>query len=145
MACILFISAELTLLGIPRDSNRLERGFALFCRSFVLLLSGYVVFHKIFPFDRLEMHLLEMTGADFLLLCFRSALATVALLFFARKAFVQPALSERDRTFCERWASLGLGTSLIIACSIVIRFIQGEGIIVRLAKLVARSILWLLF
>jgi hypothetical protein len=133
------------LLDIPRDSNRLERGFALFSRSFVLLLAGYVVFHKIFPFDMLEMHLLEMTGADFLSLCFRTAVATVALLFFVRKAFAQPALSERDRTFCERWASLGLGSSLIIACSIMLRFVKGEGILVRPAKLVASSVLWLLF
>jgi hypothetical protein len=145
LAGILCISTGLTLIGVPGDSNRLERGFALFFRSFVLLLSGYVLFHKTFPFDLLEMRLLEMTGADFLLLYCRSAIATVAGLYLAGKAFVQPALPERDRVFCERWGGLGLGIALIIACSIAMRFVQDEGIIVRTAKLVARAVLWLLF
>lgn len=133
------------MFGVPRDSNRVERGAALFFRSFVLLLSGYIVFHKVFPFDLLEMHLLEMTGADFLLLCFRTAIAAAAALYFAGKAFVQPPLRERERIFCERWAGLGLGISLIIVCSMAMHFVQGEGIIIRLAKLVARAVLWLLF
>jgi H+/Cl- antiporter ClcA len=133
------------MLGVPHDSNKLERGAALFLRCFVLLLAGYVVFHKVFPFNLLDMHLVEMTGADLLLLCFRSVLGTVAALYFASKAFSQPALRERDRIFCERWAALGLGTILIIACSILMRFVEGEQTIVRIAKLVARAVRWLLF
>jgi hypothetical protein len=108
-------------------------------------LSGYIVAHKIFPIDLAKMHLLEMTGADFLFLYLRSAIALVAVWFFAAKAFAQPPLPERDRLFCERWASLGLGIILIIACSVAMPFVQGEGIIVRLAKLFGRIVVWLLF
>jgi H+/Cl- antiporter ClcA len=133
------------LLGVPHDSNKLERGAALFLRSFVLLLAGYVVFHKVFPFNLLDMQLVEMTGADFLLLCFRSVFGTVAALYFVRKALAQPALRERDRIFCERWAALGIGTILIIGCSILMRFVEGEQTIVRVARLVARAVRWLLF
>jgi hypothetical protein len=133
------------LPGVPHDSNKFERGAALSLRSFVLSLAAYVVFHKVFPFDRLDMHLVEMTGGDLLLLCFRSIVGTAAALYLVRRAFVQPALGERDRIFCERWAVLGLGSISIIACSIVIRFVEGEGIIVRCAKLIARGVLWLLF
>ena len=133
------------MFGVPSDSSKVERGAALFFRSFVLLLCGYIVFHKIFPFDLLPMRLLEMTGTSFLLLCFRTAIATAGMLYLVGKAFVQPALPQRDRIFCERWVGLGLGISLIIACSIAMRFVQGEGAIVRLAKLVARVFLWLLF
>ena len=91
------------------------------------------------------MHLVEMTGADFLLLCFRSVVGTAAALYLVKRAFARPALREQDRIFCERWAVLGLGIISIIACSMVIRFVEGERIIVRLAKLVARGVLWLLF
>jgi hypothetical protein len=83
----LFISAGTTLLGAPRDSDRFERGAALFFRTLVWLLSGYIIAHKIFPIDLAKMHLLEMTGADFLFLYFRSAIALVAVWFFAAKAF----------------------------------------------------------
>jgi hypothetical protein len=89
-----------TLLDVPRDSNGFERGTALFLRSFVLLLFAYIAFHKIFPFDLLEMHLVEMTGADFMLLCFRTLVGTAAALYLAREAFNQPPLRERDRIFC---------------------------------------------
>jgi hypothetical protein len=133
------------LSGVPRDSNKFEQGTALFLRSLILLLSGYIVVHKVFPFDLLDKRLLEMTGADFLLLCFRSLVATAALLYSASNAFTQPALPERDRIFCERWVGLGLGTGLIIACSVIMPFTEGEGIIVRTAKLVAAGVLWLLF
>ena len=142
---ILFISTGRNLPGVPHDSNKFERGAALFLRFFVLSLAAYVVFHKVFPFDRLDMHLVEMTGADFLLLCFRSVVGTAAALYLAKRAFSQPALRERDRIFCERWAALGLGSISIIACSMVIRSIEDEGIIVRCVKLVARGVLWLLF
>jgi hypothetical protein len=139
------ISAGATLFGAPRDSDRFERGAALFFRSLVWLLSGYIVSHKIFPIDLAKMHLLEMTGAEFLLLYFRTAIALVAVWYFAGKAFAQPTLPERDRLFCERWASLGLGIILIIACSVAMPFVQGEGIIVRSAKLFGRIVVWLLF
>jgi hypothetical protein len=133
------------LLDVPRDSNKFERGTALFLRSFVLLLSAYIAFHKIFPFDLLDRRLVEMTGADFLLLCFRSALGTAAALYLTREGFYQPPLRERDRIFCECWAALGLGIILIVACSIIMRFVESESIIVRTAKLVARGVIWLLF
>ena len=133
------------MFGAPRDSDRFERGAALFFRSLVLLLSGYIVSHKIFPFDLAKMHLLEMTGAEFLLLCFRSAIALVAVWYLGGKAFAPPALRERDRIFCERWVGLGLGIVSIMACSVTIHFVQGEGIIVRSAKLVGRIVVWLLF
>jgi hypothetical protein len=138
-------SERQTLLDVPRDSNKFERGTALFLRSFVLLLFAYIVFHKLFPFDLLDMRLVEMTGADFLLLCFRSVVGTAAALYLAREAFNQPPLRERDRFFCECWAVLGLGIVLIVACSIIMRFVESESIIVRAAKLVARSVVWLLF
>jgi hypothetical protein len=53
------------LFGAPRDSDRFERGAALFLRSLVWLVSGYIVSHKIFPIDLAKMHLLEMTGGEF--------------------------------------------------------------------------------
>jgi hypothetical protein len=132
------------LLGAPRDSDKFERGTALFFRSLVLLLSGYVVAHKIFPFDLAQMHLQEMTGNEFLLFIFRTAVALVAALYFGSKAFAPPALPERDRLFCEHWAALGLGIVMIIGCSVAMHFVRGEGTIVRTAKLLGTSIVWLL-
>jgi hypothetical protein len=132
------------LFGAPRDSDRFERGAALFFRSLVLLLSGYIVSHKIFPIDLMKMHLMEMTGGEFLLLCFRTAIALVVVWYFGRKAFAQPPLPERDRLFCERWAGLGLGIILIVACSVAMHFVQGEGAIIGSAKLLGRAVVWLL-
>jgi hypothetical protein len=83
-------------------------------------------------------------GGEFLLLYFRTAIALVAVWFFASKAFAQPALSERDKLFCERWAALGLGIITIIACSVGMQFVQGEGVIVRSAKLLGSTVVWLL-
>jgi hypothetical protein len=67
-----------------------------------------------------------------------------SLLFFCCKAFAQPALPERDKLFCERWAALGLGILTIIACSVGMQFVQGEGVIVRSAKLLGSTVVWLL-
>jgi hypothetical protein len=132
------------LFGAPRGSDKFERGAALFFRSLVWLLSGYIVTHKIFPADLMKMHLLEMTGAEFLLLYFRTAIALVAVWYFAAKAFAQPALPERDRLFCERWAGLGLGMITIIACSVAMQFVPGEGAIIGSAKLLGSIVVWLL-
>jgi hypothetical protein len=132
------------LFGAPRDSDRFERGAALFFRSLIWLLSGYVVSHKFFPLDLSKMHLAEMTGGEFLILCFRTATALAALWYFVRKAFAQPPLPERDRLFCERWAGLGLGIIMIIACSVAMQFVVGQGPIFGLAKLLASVIVWLL-
>ena len=131
-------------LGAPRDSNELERGVALFLRSFVLLLLGYVCFHKLFPFGLLNVRIGEMTGADFLLLIFRTVAAAVTGVYFAAKAFSHPGLGNRDRAFCERWAGLGSGTITIIACSTILPFLKGEGVIESVARLLAGGILWLL-
>jgi hypothetical protein len=131
-------------LGAPRDSNELERGVALFLRSFVLLLLGYVCFHKLFPFGLLNVRIGEMTGADFLLLIFRAVAAAVTGVYFAAKAFSHPGLGNRDRAFCERWAVLGLGTITIIACSTILPFLKGEGVLESVARLLAGGILWLL-
>ena len=133
------------MFGAPRDSDRFERGAALFFRSLVLLLSGYIVSHKIFPLDLLKMHLLEMTGAEFLLLYFRPAIALIGVWYFAGKAFAHPALPERDKLFCERWVALGLGIITIIACSVVMQFVPGEGAIIGSAKLLGSIVVWLLF
>jgi hypothetical protein len=133
------------LFGAPRDSDRFERGAALFLRSLVWLLSGYIVAHKIFPFDLAKMYFLEMSGADFLFLCFRTAVALVAVWYFGSKAFAPPPLPERDRPFCEHWAALGLGIIMIMACSVAMHFVQGEGVIIESAKLLGRIVVWLLF
>jgi hypothetical protein len=138
-------SERQTLVDVPRDSNKFERGTALFLRSFVLLLFAYIVFHKLFPFDLLDMRLVEMTGMDFLLLCFRTIVSTAAALYLARQAFNQPPLRERDSVFCECWATLGIGIILIIACSMIMRLVESESITVRTAKFVARGVVWLLF
>jgi hypothetical protein len=84
-------------LGAPRDSNQLERAVALFLRSFVLLLLGYVCFHKLFPFGLLYVRIGEMTGADFLLLIFRTLVATAAAVYFVAKAFSHPGLARPIR------------------------------------------------
>ena len=131
-------------LGAPRDSNQLEHAVALFLRSFVLLLLGYVCFHKLFPFGLLYVRIGEMTGADFLLLIFRTLVATVAAVYFVAKAFSHPGLGSRDRAFCERWAVLGLGTITIITCSTLLPFLKGEGPLESAARLLAGGILWLL-
>ena len=132
------------MFGTPRDSDRFERGAALFFRTLLLLLSGYIVSHKIFPIGLMKMHLMEMTGAEFLLLYFRSAIALVAVWYFAAKAFAHPALPERDKLFCERWAALGLGIITIIACSVIMQFVPGEGAIIGSARLLGSVIVWLL-
>jgi hypothetical protein len=128
----------------PRDSSELERGAALFFRSFVLLLAGYVCMHRIFPFERLDMPVGQMTGADFLLFIFRTLFAIAAALYFTMKAFAHPHLRERDRNFCERWAVLGLGTITISACSIIAPHLKGDGPLQIAARILARGILWLL-
>ncbi len=132
------------MLGAPRDSDRLERGAALFFRSLLWLLSGYIVSHKIFPIDLANKHLMEMTGAEFLLLLSRTTIALVVVCYFGREAFTQPPLAERDRLFCERWAVLGLGIITIIACSVAMQFVPGEGAIIGTAKLLGRVVIWLL-
>jgi hypothetical protein len=131
-------------LDAPRDSSGLERGAALFFRSFVLLLIGYVCIHRIFPFELLDTLVGKMTGADFLLFIFRTLIATGAALYFTKKAFAHPHLSERDRNFCERWAVLGLGTITITACSIIAPYLKGDGPLQITARVLARGILWLL-
>jgi len=117
---------------------------ALILRSFVLLLIGYILFHKIFPFDLLGMRLGEMTGGDFLLFVFRTVIATVAAVYFARVASAHPLLSKRNRAFCERWSALGLGTILIIGWATVAPLVKGEGLLETGARLLGRGILWLL-
>jgi hypothetical protein len=71
-------------------------------RYFLFLLAAYIVFHKIFPFGLFRTRLADMTGADLLLLISRSLIATIGAAYFATAGFVQPALQDRDRTWCER-------------------------------------------
>jgi hypothetical protein len=85
-----------------------------------------------------------MTGADLLLLYFRTAIALLVIWYFGREAFIQPPLPERDRLFCERWVALGLGIIMIIGCSVAMRFVQGEGAVIGSAKMLGKIVVWLL-
>ena len=129
----------------PDDSNRVERGTAMALRYFLFLLAAYIVFHKIFPFDLFRARLADMTGADFLLLIFRSLIATAGAAYFAIRGFIQPALQDRDRIWCERWAGLAFGVITIAVGSILITMLEGKSIIIVTAYWVASCILWLLF
>jgi hypothetical protein len=129
----------------PDDSNRFERGTAMALRYFLFLLAAYIVFHKIFPFGLFRTRLADMTGADLLLLISRSLIATIGAGYFVITGFIQPALQERDRIWCERWTGLAFGVITIAVGSILIAALEGTGIIIVAAHWVASCILWLLF
>jgi hypothetical protein len=114
-------------------------------RCFLFLLAAYIFFHKIFPFGLFRARLVDMTGADFLLLIFRSLIATLGAAYFVVRGFVQPALQDRDRIWCERWTGLAFGVIAIAVGSILITMLEGEGIIIATAHSVASCVLWLLF
>ena len=129
----------------PSDSNRFERGTAMALRYFLFLLAAYIVFHKIFPFGLFRTRLADMTGADLLLLISRSLIATIGAAYFAIAGFIQPALQDRDRIWCERWTGLAFGVITIAVGSILITAVEGTGVIIVTARWVANGILWLLF
>ena len=63
-------------------------------RYFLFLLAAYIVFHKIFPFGLFRMRLADMTGADLLLLIFRSLVATMGAAYFAVTGFNRRCTTE---------------------------------------------------
>jgi hypothetical protein len=129
----------------PDDSNRFERGTAMALRYFLFLLVAYIVFHKIFPFGLFRTRLTDITGADLLLLIFRSLIATIGAAYFAIIGFIQPVLQDRDRIWCERWTGLAFGVITIAVGSVLITMLERDGIIIVTAYWVASCILWLLF
>jgi len=131
----------------PDDSNRFERGTAMVLRYFLFLLAAYIVFHKIFPFGLFRTRLADMTGADLLLLIFRSLVATIGAAYFVVRGFIRPALHDRDRLWCERWTGLAFGVIAIAIAfgSVLISILEKKGIIIIAAHWVASCILWLLF
>ena len=129
----------------PDDSNRFERGTAMVLRYFLFLLAAYIVFHKIFPFGLFRTRLADMTGADLLLLIFRSLVATIGAAYFVVRGFIQPALHDRDRLWCERWTGLAFGVIAIAFGSVLISILEKKGIVIIAAHWVASCILWLLF
>jgi hypothetical protein len=114
-------------------------------RSFLFLLLVYIIFHKIFPFALFRTRLADMTGADLLLLIFRTLIALAGAGYFAVRGFIQPALQERDRVWCERWAGLAFGVITLVVGSILIATLQPTGGLIVAAYWVASGILWLLF
>src|SRR5712664_4801995 len=116
-------------------------------RYFLFLLAAYIVFHKIFPFGLFRTRLADMTGADLLLLIFRSLIATIGAAYFVVTGFIQPALHDRDRLWCERWTGLAFGVIAIAIAfgSVLISILEKKGIIIIAAHWVASCILWLLF
>jgi hypothetical protein len=114
-------------------------------RYFLFLLAAYIVFHKIFPFGLFRMRLADMTGADLLLLILRSLVATIGAAYFLVRGFIQPALHDRDRLWCERWTGLTFGVIAIAVGSVLISILEKKGIIIIAAHWVASCILWLLF
>lgn len=129
----------------PDDSNRLERGTAMALRYFLFLLAAYIAFHKIFPFDLFRTRLADMTGADLILLILRSLVATMGAAYFTIRGFIQPALHDRDRIWCERWTGLAFGVITIAVGSVLITTLEKDGTIIVAAYWVASGILWLLF
>jgi hypothetical protein len=85
-----------------------------------------------------------MTGADFLLLISRSLIATIGAGYFVITGFIQPALQDRGRIWCERWTGLAFGVITIAVGSILITAQEGTGVIIVSAHWVASCILWLL-
>jgi phosphoglycerol transferase MdoB-like AlkP superfamily enzyme len=142
---IIFLGLALSKRSdVPRDSSDLERNVAVWLRSFIFLLLGYVAIHRVFPFDLLGVRLGDMNGADFLLLVFRTVISIAGVLYFVTAAFALPPISKRNTTFCEWWASLGLGVISIIGCAFIARFVKGEGLPESMARVFGRGILWLL-
>jgi hypothetical protein len=129
----------------PDDSNRFERGAAMALRYFLFLLAAYIVFHKIFPFGLFRTRLADMTGADLVLLLLRSIVATTGAIYFVIKGFIQPALEDRGRMWCERWTALAFGVTTIAVGSVLVTTLEPIGPIVVAAHWVANGILWLLF
>jgi hypothetical protein len=114
-------------------------------RCLLFLLAAYIVFHKIFPFGLLRTRLADVTVADFLLLIFQSLIASIGAAFLVIRGFIQPALQDRDRVWCERWSALAFGVITMVVGSILITSLEGNGIILVIAYWVASGILWLLF
>jgi hypothetical protein len=86
-----------------------------------------------------------MTGADLLLLIFRSSIAAIGTGYLVKKGFAQPDLRDRDRVWCERWTALALGVITIAVGSVVITSLEETGTIMVMAHWVASGALWLLF
>src|SRR5882724_1083562 len=93
-------------------------------RYFLFLLAAYIVFHKIFPFGLFRTRLADMTGADLLLLIARSLVATIGAAYFVVTGFIQPALHDRDRLWCERWTGLAFGVIAIAVGSVLISILE---------------------
>jgi hypothetical protein len=75
----------------------------------------------------------------------RSLVATIGAAYFVVTGFIQPALHDRDRLWCERWTGFALGVIAIAVGSVLISILEKKGIIVIAAHWVASCILWLLF
>jgi hypothetical protein len=69
------------------------------------------------------------TGADLLLLIFRTLIAMAGAGYFAVRGFIQADLQDRDRLWCERWAGFAFGVIAINSGSVLITTLQGEGIV----------------
>jgi len=133
------------LQGAPRNSSELERNVALLMRSIVCLLLCYVALHRIFPFDLLSARVGEMTGAELLLLFWRTAIAVALAMYFAVKAFFLPPAERQSRIFYELWAASGLAAISLIGYSTIAHRLEGEGFVETAARLLGRGILWLIY
>jgi hypothetical protein len=139
------LSGHPLLSRAPDDSNRFERGSAMALRSFVLLLSAYVIVHRIFPFGVLGRHLADLTVGEFLLTMTRAVVASALTGYLVFKSLRQPALEARDRVWCERWSGLSFAVMAVVAGSIAVALLEKKGIAVAAALPVAEGVLWLIF
>jgi hypothetical protein len=84
------------------------RGFALVSRCFVLLLIAYVISHKMYPGDKLDIPLAQLTFNGLLSLVIGLGLSLATGLYFLYHAFNPPPNFERDQSWYEGWQSAGI-------------------------------------
>jgi hypothetical protein len=111
----------------------------------VLLLTAYIVFHKIFPLDLLDKRLVEMTLGELLRLALKVLLALTAAGYLIINGFKYPSATNRDRVWCERWSGIAFGLAAIIMGSVLVTLLGQRGINLGPARWIAHGVLWLLF
>jgi hypothetical protein len=86
-----------------------------------------------------------MTGAELLLLFWRTAIAVGLAIYCAVKAFSLPPAKRQSRIFYELWAAAGFAAMSLIGYSTISHRLEGEGFVETTARLLGRGILWLIY
>ena len=141
----LYIDSGFSLSSKTSDASGFERWSATVLRLLVLLLTAYIVFHKIFPLDLLDKRLVDMTLGEFLLVVLEVLFASTAAGYLIIKGIKNTTAANRDRLWCERWSGIAFCLEAIIMGSVLVTLLGRKGVNLGAARWIAHGALWLLF